>query len=170
LRFPRLVTLAVAVSVVACSQPAQPPDRSVNNPVLRVRLTTLPEGLRVAENQGSTLELRPADETVGGVIRFAVGPEQEGINLVAAVQDHQARIAGLVDGDYKGAQELQTPFGAAFYSRGRYLDDGIPQEETALLMIHPTESQLLTITYRYPAGDDSAARVEQLIGVLAEIE
>ena len=37
-------------------------------------------------------------------------------------------------------------------------------------MVHPTQSRLLTITYRYPAGDDSAARVEQLIGVLAEIE
>jgi hypothetical protein len=156
--------------MAACAKPAQPPDRSVSNSNLGIRIVALPEGLRVAENQGSTLELRPADESVVGVIRFAVGPEQDGINLVAAVHEHQARIADLNDGDYKGAQELQTPYGAAFYSRGRYDENGVPQEETALFMIHPTQSRLLTLTYRYPAGDDSAARVEQLIGVLAEIE
>jgi hypothetical protein len=170
LRLSGLVTLAVVVSVVACSQPAPPPDRGVDNPALGVRLAALPEDLRVAENQGSTLVLRPADETVGGVIRFAVGSEQVGINLVAAVNEHQARIAGLAGGDYKGAQELQTPFGAVYYSRGRYSGNGVPQEETAIFMIHPAQSRLLTITYVYPAGDDSAARVEQLIGVLAEIE
>ena len=44
------------------------------------------------------------------------------------------------------------------------------QEETLILLIHPAGNRLLTIAYRYPAGDDSAARVEQLIDVLSYLE
>ena len=39
-----------------------------------------------------------------------------------------------------------------------------------LFLIHPSAYQLLEVRYRYPAADDSAARVEQLIEVLAELE
>ena len=43
-------------------------------------------------------------------------------------------------------------------------------EETVLFLIHPRDYRLLEIQYRYPAADDSAARVEQLIEVLSELE
>ena len=43
-------------------------------------------------------------------------------------------------------------------------------EETVLFLIHPAANRQLEIHYRYPAADDSAARVEQLIEVLAELE
>ena len=61
-------------------------------------------------------------------------------------------------------------FGVAFYSRGRFSEAGATVEETVIFLIHPTASRQLEIHYRYPAGDDSAARVEQLIEVLAELE
>lgn len=107
---------------------------------------------------------------MGGILWFAVGPEQEGVNLVAAVQNHKEQMEGKPGADYKGGQELQGDFGTAFYSRGRYVDQGELTEETAVFMIHPSGNRLLTIHYRYPAGDDSSARVEQLISVIGYLE
>ena len=169
---PRIfVASLVCLTLTACSQPEPPVvNPGVENLDLAIRLTTIPNGLVVADNQGTSLELRPTDETVGGVIWFAVGAETVGVNLVAAVKEHETLIEGLPDGDYRGAQELQGNFGTAFYSRGRFSDNGALQEETHILLIHPTGNRLLTIGYRYPAGEDSAARVEQLIDVLTYIE
>ncbi len=167
----RFLPVLIALSVVACAgPPPPPPDPGVENRDLDIRLGTVPDGLVVADNQGTSLELRPADENLGGVLWFAVGPEQIGVNLVAAVKEHQAHIEGLPDGDYKGAQELQGPLGTAFYSRGRFVEKGVVEEETVILTIHPSANRLLTISYRYPAGDDSARRVEQLIDVLSYLE
>ena len=166
----QIPVVGLALIVVSCSQPTPIQDPGIENPDLSIKLTSLPEGLAVTTNQGSTLELGPDDESTVGRIWFVVGPEKENVNLVAAVQDHQAQIESLPDGTYKGAQELQGDFGAAFYSRGRFSDDGAQVEETVLFLIHPAGTRLLEIHYRYPAGTDSAARVEQLIGVLAELE
>jgi hypothetical protein len=166
-----VVASLLCLVLSACSQPEPPAaNPGVENLDLAIRLSTIPEGLVVAANQGSSLELRPGDETAGGVIWFAVGPETVGVNLVAAVEEHQSHIEGLPDGNYLGAQELQGDFGTAFYSRGRYSDNGSVQEETRIMLIHPGGNRLLTIAYRYPAGDDSAFRVEQLIDVLSYVE
>ena len=43
-------------------------------------------------------------------------------------------------------------------------------EETVIVTLHPSANRLLTISYRYPAGEDSAQRVEQLIDVLSYLE
>jgi hypothetical protein len=75
-------------------------------------------------------------------------------------------MEGKNGAEYMGGQELQGEFGTAFYSRGRYIDEGSLVEETAVFMIHPTGNRLLGIHYRYPAGEDSAARVEELIDVI----
>jgi hypothetical protein len=171
-QFQWITVVVLALTALTCSQPqpAPPPDTGIENIDLGIKLASVPEGLAEAINQGSDLELRPTDESVGGVLWFAVGPEQRGVNLVAAVHDHQAHIESLPEGTYKGAQELQGDFGVAFYSRGRFSDSDATVEETVLFRIHPSGNRLLEIHYRYPAGDDSAARVEQLIGVLAELE
>lgn len=166
----RCVLSAAVVLTAACAPPPPPPDPGVENLDLGIRLNGIPESLVVAANQGSKLELRPAGETAEGTLWFSVAPEEQGVNLVEAVKSHQSRIEGLPEGDYKGAQELQGPIGTAFYSRGRFLEGGGEVEETVLVSIHPSESRILEITYRYPAGDDSAARVEQLIDVLAWLE
>ena len=167
----RFLPILIALSVAACAgPPAPPPDPGVENIDLGIRLTAVPDGLVVTDNQGTSLQLRPADENVGGVLWIAVSPEQVGINLVEAVKAHQERIEGLPEGDYKGAQELQGPLGTAFYSRGRFVEDGAMVEETVVLTLHPSGNRLLTISYRYPAGEDSARRVEQLIDVLSYLE
>ena len=167
----RFLPVFIALAVVACAgPPPPPPDPGVDNRDLNIRLAAVPDGLVVADNQGTSLELRPTDENLGGVLWFAVGPEQIGVNLVAAVKEHQAHIEGLPDGDYMGAQELQGPLGTAFYSRGRFVEKGVEEEETVILTIHPSGNRMLTISYRYPAGEDSAARVEKLIDVLSYLE
>jgi hypothetical protein len=164
--------LCLALLALTCSGPAPPADTEIENSNLGIKLASAPEGLALSVNQGETLELRPADEGTAGRLWFTVRPEQEGVgvNLVAAVQGHQAQIEGMPGGSYKGAQELQGDFGVAFYSRGRFSEAGSEVEETVLFLIHPTGNRLLEIHYRYPAGSDSAARVEQLISVLAELE
>lgn len=167
----KFVPVLIAMSVVACAGPqATPPDPGIENLDLGIRLAAVPDGLVVTENQGTSLQLRPADENVGGVLWIAVGPEQVGVNLVEEVKAHQERIEGLPEGDYQGAQELQGPLGTAFYSRGRFVEGGALVEETVILTLHPAGDRLLSISYRYPAGDDSARRVEQLIDVLSYVE
>ena len=167
----RFLQVLIALSVVACAgPPAPPPDAAVENLDLGIRLAAVPDGLLVTDNQGTSLQLKPAGENVEGVLWFAVGPEQAGVNLVEAVKAHQERIEGLPEGDYKGAQELQGPLGTAFYSRGRFLEREVVEEETVILTIHPSGNRLLSISYRYPAGKDSAKRVEQVIDVLSYME
>jgi len=167
----RCFVVAVALLALSCGGPAPPPEPYlIQNLDLGITLSGLPDGLVLASNQGTSLELRPSDPLVGGILWFEVGPEQEGVNLVAAVQAHQARVEGKVDAAYQGGQELQGDFGTAFYSRGRYTEGDEPVEETVIFMIHPAGNRLLGIHYRYPAGDDSAARVEQLIDVVSYLE
>ena len=164
------VVLFVLFSLSCAAPPQQPESTAVENLDLGLKLAALPDGMAVLSNQGSSLELTPSGEGEEGVLWFAVGPEQDGVNLVAAVQDHQARMEVMDEGDYKGAQELQGDFGTAFYSRGRFVDAGALVEETVVFMIHPAGTRLLAIHYRYPAGDDSAARVEELIDVVSYLE
>jgi hypothetical protein len=171
--FGKMIVLALAVSALSCAEPPPPPppaDTSVENVELGIQLASVPEGLETTVNEGSSLELRPTAEGVEGLVWFAVSPDLHAVNLVAAVQDHRAEIEGLPGGEYKGSQELQGDFGVAFYSRGRFSDAEATVEETVLFLIHPTASRQLEIHYRYPAADDSAARVEQLIEVLAELK
>ena len=167
----RTSAAVIILLALSCAAPSSPPEpTAIQNIDLGLELTGLPDGLALASNQGTSLELRPTDPSEGGVLWFAVGPEQEGVNLVAAVQDHQAQLEGKNGADYKGAQELTGDFGTAFYSRGRYIDEnGGLTEETVVFMIHPAGNRLLGIHYRYPAGEDSAARVEQLIDTISYV-
>lgn len=169
----QIVAPFVALVILGCSQPSPPlaptPNPGVQNTELGIKLNSVPDGLEITLNEGSNLELRPTGEDVEGKIWFRVGPDQHAVNLVATIEDHQAYIQSLADGEYLGAQELSGDFGVAFYSRGRFSDSGVAAEETVLFLIHPMANRLLEIHYRYPAGTDSAARVEKLIEVLAEL-
>ena len=143
---------------------------SVVNEALGLRLVSLPPEFEVAINQGRELELVPAEDAVGGRVTFEVGEVESGINLIAAVKRHQRQIEEQPEADYQGGQELQTPYGTAFYSRGRFLAGMDETEETVILLKHPTESRLLTIRYRYPAAADSSVRVQQLLDILGVLE
>jgi hypothetical protein len=59
---------------------------------------------------------------------------------------------------------------AAWYSRGRF-DDGTGEvEEFRVSTLHPVQNRQMTLFYRYPADDDSAERLNDLLLVLSEIE
>jgi hypothetical protein len=150
--------------------PPPPTLPTVTNQALGIRLTALPADFVVAANEGDTLELAPSSREVEGRVLFSVGPEKPNVNLVAAVKRHQRLVEERVEAEYKGGQELVTPLGAAFYSRGRYLAGLDEVEETAIFLLHPSQARLLTITYRYPAGVDSSVRVQQLLDILAVLE
>ena len=166
------IVLTMILTVFGCAEPPPPPppDTSVQNSALDLRLASTPEGLQTTLNEGASLELRPTADGAEGLVWFVVSPDLHAVNLVAAVADHQTHIESLPDGAYKGSQELQGDFGVAFYSRGTFSEAEAPVEETVIFLIHPTSNRLLEIHYRYPAADDSGARVEQLIAVLAELE
>lgn len=166
------VALAVLLMAVGCSrQPEEPEARRVESPELGIALADIPQIFEVVEDPNAPLALAPVDPTVRGRALFSLRvPEVGGVNLLDAVHRHQARIEGLPAGDYRGARELRTPHGPAFYSRGRYERDDSLVEETHIFMLHPTGDKMLDLAYTYPAGDDSSQRVESLINVIAEIE
>lgn len=151
-------------------QPAAPVEEAVVNEALGLRLAPLPSDFEVAVNRQSDLELAPAADGVEGRVTFLVGEEETGINLVAAVKRHQQWIEEQPEASYQGGQELMTPHGTAFYSRGRFLLGLDPIEETVVLLKHPTQSRLLTIRYRYPAAADSSVRVQQLLDLVGALE
>jgi hypothetical protein len=165
-----VVAIAALVLVTGCAKPSAPIDPSVTNESLGIRLASIPPDFEVSVNEAKQLELVPADNSIEGRLWFEVGHGETGVNLVAAVKGHQRRIEELPEADYKGGQELITPLGAAFYSRGQFLAGLTRSEETVVLTLHPAEERLLIVTYRYPAGVDSSVRVQQLLDVVGEVE
>ncbi len=175
----RLVLLVLGVSAIAvlfgtCRQPASPevaesPAVVVENPELRLRLDGVPAEFAVAVNDGNQLVLVTADAARKGRVVFANRPPEAGQNLPAEVKAHQIFIEDQEGSGYFGGQELVSPLGTTFYSRGRYLVDGAEIEETVVFGLHPDADRITTMTYRYPAGDDSSERLEGFFGVLAVV-
>lgn len=177
-----LLALLPAFALVGCQQgggeaaaPAEAELERVENTTLGVAIANLPPVFQVAINEGDRLELVPSDAELGGRLSVVVGeaPEVGGVNLVAAVRDHQADIESRPDGTYQGQRELQgLPLGTSFYSRGRFTNDaGTTEEETVVYFLHPSGDRPLMLTYRYPAGEDSPVRLQdQLFEVALELE
>ncbi len=167
--------LALALAACPASQPDEPTQaqsgQRVENPALGIALTGLPEGFVLAVNQGERLELARADADDPGRVTLEVGPvESAGINLVAAIQAQKEAFLAQPEGEFFGQIELGTHFGPAFTTRGRYARGGERLEEFRVFAIHPLENRRLMVSYRYPAADDTAARRDQLLTLLAEIE
>jgi len=167
-----LAIVSIALLAAACDpeQPAAPVVESVSNETLDIRLDPLPPDFVVAVNDGASLELAPAVEKVGGRVVFEVGDEEPLIDLVAAVNRHRFQVEAKPGAEYKGGQELVTPHGSAFYSRGRFLDGTTLVEETVVVLKHPSASRLLVISYRYPAAGDSSVRVQQLLDLVSVLQ
>lgn len=163
------ILLAVIAPGVGCS-PAPPPPTGVSNPELDLSISDPGDAWVIDSNLGRRLVLAPSDPERQGAIEFLVGPEETGINLVAAVETHRVDIENRPGGVYSGAQELTGPMGTAFYSRGRFAGADGTVEETRLLSIHPRSSRIVEMVYHYPAGDDSSERVGELIELFAEVE
>lgn len=174
---PALAAVACAVLALAGCQGGEPPPPEpaaasglrVENPALGVAFASLPAGFQVEVNQGETLRLGLADRPGS----LAVEVSEPGVtNLVQAVNDHKAAIEALPGGVYRGQIELGTPLGRAYASRGRFqAEDGSGKvEEMRAFVLHPRGDRTITLVYRYPAGDDSEERRDELMGALGEVE
>lgn len=165
-----ITALIVALGLLAGCTPKAPAPTGVSNPILDLSIAYLGDEWAVQTNEGSSLTLVPSNGERQGTIEFLVGPEQEGINLVEALDVHRGHIESLPDGVYSGGQELTGPMGTAFYSRGRFSEESMTTEETRILGMHPRSSRMIEVIYRYPAGEDSATRVGELIELFAQVE
>lgn len=166
-----VLVLTLGLSGCKKEEPAAPPVR-VDNPRAGVAIAALSPDFRVAANDGASIELVPAGEGATGKVSVVAGePEVGGINLVAAVNEHKAEILERPDGDYKGQAEYVSPLGTTYASRGRYSEAGGTVEERVVFLVHPWGDRLLKVVYRYPAGDDTQARLDALMnGVVGELE
>lgn len=175
--FDLLTTLAVLVtlSLVACKSPAPEPQAvagpRLENADLGLALATVPAGFDVESSDGEGIQLdgnSPA--TAGGTVTITSGPiESGGVNLVAESQARIDRFAEI-GGSSFGSRELQGPIGTAFTVRGRRPVESGEVEETWIYAIHPITNRLVTLVYEYPAGEDTQARIGQVLEVFGEVE
>jgi hypothetical protein len=174
-----IAALALAFGVAGCRQ-APPPEpqaapagERIENPEAGVAIAALPPIFKLVAVDGERIVLALAAAGAQGEIVVTPGePEVGGINLVAAVEQHEQGIRARPGGDYKGQRELGSQLGTAFYSRGRYqAEDGGLEEETVIFLVHPWGDRTLQLIYRYPAGDDSTERIQDhLFALLEQIE
>lgn len=176
-----LLALVLALAVVGCggdgevgSAGSSEAEGEVGGPRYEspetgIAIASVPAGFEVLGFSNGALRLSHASGA-----RMAVStesPELGGVNLVEAVQTHKADVLARESGDYKGQTELMSQFGSAYVSRGRYSEGGAPMEESSTFLLHPQGDRILRIDYVYPAGEDSAARLQdELFTVLAEVE
>ena len=170
-------TALLSIVAFACGAPTEEapakPDPIVNSS-MNVSFDALPAGFEVAENGDQVLRLESTDtEDPGAALRsmwLEVGERSDfGIPLVDIVNSQKEQYEALEDGTFSGNRELGTQVGKAYYSRGGYSFEGSPVEETRIFLVHPTENRLVTFHYRYPASDDSGARIQELFDWLGEL-
>jgi hypothetical protein len=169
-----IISLLLLSAVIACSEPAEVAevDTRVESPTLAIVLTSIPAGFELETNDGDALSVRTVKGQPEGRLWFEMGPLVDGgINLVAVVNAQRASYEALPNSTFFGNREIQMMNGrAAWYSRGRF-DDGTGEvEEFRVSTLHPVQNRQMTLFYRYPAADDSAERLNDLLLLLSEIE
>ncbi len=176
---PTIITICLVAAALACAEAPQPepePDPVVNQQ-LNVKFPKVPHDFEVATNSGNQLELsvRSGIEKDGvaktGKMWVTVDERSDfGIDLVGIMQGQKDEYLALEGGAFSGSQQLGTPSGVGYYSRGQFDENGARQEETRVHLVHPTENRLVTFFYRYPAGEDSGERVQELLVWVGELE
>ncbi len=166
--------LGLSVTLLACgSEPepqTQPVAESVTSPATGVTFSVLPEGFEVARNDADGFELRSSSPERPGVMWVEAGEVSDfGIELDSFVWQDRESYAERPGGEYLGGNKLVSQLGDAYYSRGRFDGEG-REEEVAVFALHPSVNRLLTLRYRYPAGEDSAQRLPELLELLGAIE
>ncbi|MFQ5349307.1 MAG: hypothetical protein ACE5EG_02560 [Thermoanaerobaculia bacterium] len=165
-----LTLLALALTGCGAGTNVPAAAERVESPDLGLAIAALPAAFEVAENMGETLRLTAA-EVDGASVEITVGPLQlSGINLVEVAKARRSEFEG--EGKlYFGNRELMTPNGPAYTTRGQLTSPDGPVEVTSVYSLHADGSdRLMTVTYRYPGGGDSQARVAELLELLGEIE
>ena len=172
---------ALLLLVAGCAQqeaakpPEEPAPVKVVNSQLGIEIAAVPAGLEVVPTSDATIVLAPADKKLEGRLVIEAGPvEKGGINLVEAVKQHQAAAAAREGGVYKGQNELKgVALGTTFVSRAQWQEGGRTLEEIEVFMLHPARDRKLLIHYRYPAGADTAQRMNDhvfaLVGELGPV-
>lgn len=173
---PALFAALLAV-LAACAPSGKEVEQGAAQPVtnseLGITLTGVPEGFRVAVNEGGALVLEHTDPEDPATLEVLVGPPQTaGINLHDEVWAEKDRIEAMPGGAYKGQNELAgATIGTVYTSRGRFLtDDGEPVEEYRALAIHPRENRLLILDYEYPPTERTGERLQELMAVIEAID
>jgi hypothetical protein len=168
-RFVGLALLSLALTGCGSQTAAPAAAARVENSALGLAIAILPEAFEVAENVGESLRLT-APDVAGSNVEITIGPlHMGGINLVEVVKEKRAAFEA--EGIYYGNRELMTPSGPAYTTRGQLTGPDGPVEVTAVYSLPPDGSdRLMTVTYSYPGGGDSQARVGELLELLGEIE
>ncbi|MEE2775816.1 MAG: hypothetical protein VYE73_03520 [Acidobacteriota bacterium] len=165
--------------LVACQSSSPPPEEDtadlpvrVENAQLKLALVDVPDVFDVESNSGAELRLVRTGEEIEGSLWIEVSDETEsGINMVDLVNGQRDLYQARLGGSFSGSRELMMADGRpGYYSRGRFLDGELEVEEFRIFSIHPLENRLLTIFYRYPAGADSADRLNDVLLVAGEVE
>ena len=169
-----IISLLLLTALIACKEPAEVAavDSRVESSSMAIALISVPAGFELETNDGDVLSVRAVKGQPEGRMWFEMGPLVEGsINLVDVVKAQRASYEALPNSTFFGNREIQMMNGrAAWYSRGRF-DDGTGEvEEFRVSTLHPVQNRQMTLFYRYPAADDSAERLNDLLLVLSEIE
>lgn len=126
---------------------------------------------RCADSSDGDFELTcTSEEGVEGTLTLEVWDPDRGTNLLAAAEDQKEAFEAMEGGEFFGNRELVTPMGSAYTARGGYLRGGERIEESRVLALHPEGDRVVVFHYAYPAGDDTRARIDQLLYLVGEME
>jgi len=174
-----LTSLACSATFVlafgACaSEPAAPPtpaDTSITAPSVLLRLAAIPEVFELAANDAEQLEFTAPSLPGPSTMTITLGdPEPGGLNILEHLEQQLDRFSELPEGVSFGWKQLSAPLGLTFLVRGRYQEGGREIEEFRAILVHPAGNRLLTMSYRYPASEDTVERGLQLMELLGEME
>ncbi len=167
--------LALAALTFACaSAPEEPPPepkKTIDLVDVGLTFTAIPKGFKVSHKSGSELELENGDEEAGGRMWIELeDPSDFGIDLVKIVTEQTDVYAALPESEYFGGRKIVVAAaGEAYYVRGRYKEGDALLEHSKIFLVHPGENRLVSIHYRYPAGEDSSERIQELFILAGEI-
>lgn len=172
---PFAALLLLYICLIGCGGAEETADAPrgpvVELPAINLAFDALPAGFVVGSSSADTVELVPSDPEANGRMWVEAGEISDfGIDLVQVVTDQTEAYAQFDNSEYFGGRKLViAAAGEAYYVRGRYDENGERREELRLFLVHPSENRLVSLHYAYPAGDDSADRVQELFALAGEL-
>lgn len=140
------------------------------NETLGIALGAVPAEWEVVDEAGEPMRLSRVDGD-GELWIERRSPAVGGVNLINMIERAKTDYEAMEEGAFHGQVELGTQFGTAFSVRGRFLEDDVLMEERQIFSVHPSErDKALVMVYRYPAGEDSAERTQEMLGLFTELE
>lgn len=177
-----LLATLLASGLTACQGPSSdeaavekaPVLPRVESPELGIAIGAVPAEFEVVDAESPEIRLRHHDaegNTDGELWLETRAPTVGGVNLVDMIKSAKAAYEALPGGTFHGQIELGTQFGTAFSVRGRFEENGQLMEERQIFSVHPDDrDKALVMVYRYPAGEDSRPRTEEMLELFTELE